>query len=106
MVHNNDLPDDVRAQYRLTAPLNGGPVFDFPAYSLYRICFSRALPPGSRRARIISPAIAARLVRAGWRGLEALPQSAAEPEKAPTPRRLRTEPPDTLPSVADTQEGD
>lgn len=98
MVTNNNLPDDVRKQYRLVRPIKGGPVFDFPAYGLYGICFAATVPDGyKRRAVVITPAIAARLVSRGCPLLAAIPHSPApatapEEEATPAPRRRRVAP--------------
>lgn len=96
MVTNNDLPAAVRAEYRLTSDLKGGPVFDIPALQLYRLCFTAA-PPAyyTRRVAIITPAIAERLVRAGWPGIERIPPRNAWEEKAPAPPKNRRNQPET-----------
>lgn len=106
MVQNNDLPSDVRAQFRLTRELKGGPVFDFPSLPLRGVCFAEAVPDNyPRRAVVITPAIAERLLRAGWPGIERVN---TWEEKAPAPpknRKSQLEYETYLPAEADATAG-
>lgn len=58
------LPADLSKKYRFTRPIYGGPVFDFPQYGLKKINLST-----------ITEQQAERLLRAGWAGIERIPDS-------------------------------
>lgn len=56
------LPAETAKRYRFTKPIFGGPVFAFPAYGIQSIDLSQ-----------LTEQQAARLLRAGWDGIEAVP---------------------------------
>lgn len=79
MTTTDKLPKDVQELYEIPVPLKGGPVFDVPTSGLRAICFEENIPEGSpRHTRVITPAIAARLIRYGFKGI------VAKPAKTPT----------------------
>jgi len=53
------LPAETAKKYRFTAPLFGGPLFDFPAFGLTRVNMAE-----------LTEQQAERLLRAGWKGIE------------------------------------
>lgn len=79
------LPADVAKKYRLTRPIYGGPVFDFPQFGMLKINLST-----------ITEAQADRLYRKGWAGIEPVPvqntfvESAASPAAVPSGAKAGT----------------
>jgi hypothetical protein len=67
-----EMPADLRSKFRFTAPLYGGPKFDFPAQGLKNVDMSQLT---ERQART--------LLTRGWTGIAAVAEKApAVPEKA------------------------
>lgn len=60
------MPADTARKFRFTKPLTGGPVFDFPAFGLFGINLAT-----------LTEQQAERLLRAGWAGIERIPNSEA-----------------------------
>lgn len=61
-------PDTIKA-WRLTRPISGGPVFDFPAFGMKGVNLND-----------LTPSMAERLHRKGWAGIEPVKQDAAKTE--------------------------
>jgi hypothetical protein len=74
-----ELPADTAKQYRLTQPLYGGPGFDFPQYNLRGVNMAE-----------LTPKMASRLHRSGWKGIELVMQPEAGVRSAELPKVRET----------------
>ncbi len=64
------MPPALASKYEFTAPVYGGPVFDFPQYSLYKVNLAELSEP-----------MAERLLERGWNGIRR--KDEAPPSKPP-----------------------
>lgn len=68
------LPDNLSGKFRLTKPMYGGPVFDFPAQRMYGVDMEN-----------ISEKQCSMLIARGWRGMEAVAAKSADSTPAKVP---------------------